>query len=142
VSALYAESSAVLAWLLGEPSQQAVLTELSSASRIVTSTLTIVECSRALARARVTGRVSEADEMAALRLLDQAAATWDIHDVSDRVADRARGAFPSEPVRTLDALHLATAAVFADAIGSLRVLSLDERVRANAGAMGMAVGPS
>lgn len=141
MTVVYAESSAVLSWLLGEARQQSVMGELAGADRVVTSTLTVVECARALARARATGRLSEGDELAALRLLDQAAASWSVLDVSDRVAERARGAFPREPVRTLDALHLATASIFLEALGSLRVLSLDDRVRGNASVMGMSLAP-
>ncbi len=139
---VYAESSAVLSWLLGEAGQQAVVDELARADRVVTSVLTVIECSRALSRARDMRRVKPAEELAALRLLDQAAASWSVLDISDRVADRARGAFPHEPVRTLDALHLATAVAFADALGALRVLSLDDRVRQNAGALGMELAPA
>ena len=80
---VYAESSAILAWLLGEPSQSRVLAELRSATRVVSSSLTGVECSRALARALALGRISAADELAALRLLDVAESSWDVHDLSD-----------------------------------------------------------
>jgi predicted nucleic acid-binding protein len=142
VRIVYAESSAVLSWLLGEAGQQAVVDELAEADRVVTSVLTVIECSRALSRARDTRRVKPAEELAALRLLDQAAASWSVLDISDRVADRARGSFPHEPVRTLDALHLATAVAFADALGALRVLSLDDRVRQNASALGMELAPA
>jgi uncharacterized protein len=142
VRIVYAESSAVLSWLLGEAGQQAVVDELAQADRVVTSVLTVIECSRALSRARDMRRVKPAEELAALRLLDQAAASWSVLDISDRVADRARGAFPHEPVRTLDALHLATAVAFADALGALRVLSLDDRVRQNASALGMELAPA
>lgn len=139
---VYAESSAVLAWLLDEPGQGGVIDELANADQVVTSALTVIECSRALARARETKRVKPAEELAALRLLDQAAASWNVLDISDRVTERARGAFPHEPVRTLDAIHLATALVFAEALGSLRVLSLDDRVRENAGALGLRLVPA
>ncbi len=139
---VYAESSAVLAWLLGEVGQHAVLDELSKADQVVTSTLTVIECSRALARARQTRRVKASEELAALRLLDTAAASWHVLGISERVAERARGAFPHEPVRTLDALHLATALVFSEALGSVRVLSLDDRVRHNASALGLALTPA
>ena len=142
MSVVYAESSAILSWLLGESSQDAIVAELSGATIIGTSTLTVIECSRALARARNSGRIQASDELMALRMLDQAAASWHVHDISDRVAQVARGAFPREPVRTLDALHLATAAVFAEAVGSLRMLSLDERVRTNAAALGMELAPA
>ncbi len=142
MNVVYAESSAVLAWLLGEPGHDAVAGQLAKADQVVTSALTVIECSRALARARETKRVKPAEELAALRLLDQAAASWNIHDISDRVAERARGVFPREPVRTLDAIHLATAFVIAEALGELRVLSLDDRVRENAAAFGLTVIPA
>jgi uncharacterized protein with PIN domain len=142
VNIVYAESSAVLAWLLDEPGQHAVTSELANADQVVTSALTVIECSRALARARETKRVKPAEELAALRLLDQAAASWNVLDISDRVAERARGPFPREPVRTLDAIHLATAVVFAEALGALCVLSLDARIRENAGALGLTLSPN
>lgn len=141
MSVVYAESSAVLSWLLSEAGHEAILEELANADQIVTSTLTVIECSRALARARLTRRVKHAEELAALRLLDEAAASWHVLDISDRVAERASGPFPHEPVRTLDALHLATALVFAEAFGSLRVLSLDDRIRSNVKALGMSLSP-
>lgn len=138
---VYAESSAVLAWLLGEPQQDSIRAVLSAADRVVTSALTVIECSRGLARARELGRATESGELAALHLLDQAAASWSVLDISDRVAQRARGSFPREPVRTLDAIHLATAIAFNDALGDVGVLSLDARVRGNASVLGLAVEP-
>lgn len=141
MNVVYAESSAVLAWLLDEPGQSGVVGELATADLVVTSTLTVIECSRALARARESRRVKPAEELAALRLLDQASSSWNVLDISDRVTERARGSFPREPVRTRDAIHLATALVFAESFNALRVLSLDERVRTNAAALGMTLVP-
>ncbi|MEO7086529.1 MAG: type II toxin-antitoxin system VapC family toxin [Gemmatimonadaceae bacterium] len=137
MTVVYVESSAVLSWLLGEARQQAVIDELSNADQIVTSMLTLIECARGLARARKTGRLKPAEERAGLHLLDEASASWNVLDISDDVAERARGSFPHEPVRTLDALHLATALVFSDALGALRFLSLDDRVRENVAPLGM-----
>lgn len=139
MSVVYAESSAVLSWLLGEPRQHEVVTELSKASNVVTSSITAIECSRGLLRARLEGRVSAAEEMAALRMLDEAVERWTTLGVSDEVDRGAREEFPQEPVRTLDALHLATALVFAGALGEIRMLSFDDRVRANARLLGMPV---
>lgn len=136
---VYAESSAVLAWLLGEPAGKRVRAILAKADRVVASTLTGVECARGLARARAAGRVSARDELAALRLLDVAESSWDVHDLSERVLARARARFPIEPVRTLDALHLATAAVFQEAVGRVALLTLDERIEANAPGLGLEV---
>ena len=62
--------------------------------------------------------------------------------LADDVTSRAREVWPQEPVRTLDAIHLATATLFARAIGELTMLSLDQRVRANASALGWTVVPA
>lgn len=139
---LYVEPSAILAWVLGEPAQSVVVTELNRADRVVTSALTLLECARGVSRARATGRISRSDELAALRLLDVAESGWDVHDLSDQVTVRARGTFPVGPVRTLDALHLATALVFQEALGQVNVLSFDERIRRNAEALGIEVVPA
>ena len=138
---VYAESSAVLAWLLGESSEPVVRAVLESADRVVTSSLTTLECARGLSRARLIGRINSVQELATLRLLDVAESTWDVHALTDRVVARARAKFPVEPVRTLDALHLATALTLQDAIGPLTVLSLDARVRENALALKFAMAP-
>lgn len=133
---IYAESSAVLVWIFGEPAADAVRTALSRAERVVTSALTAAECGRAIARGRREGRLSGAEHLAALRLLDVAERNWDVHALSDRVLARARGEFPVEPVRTLDGLHLATAVLLQEGLGRLTMLSFDERIRANAERLG------
>lgn len=137
----YAESSAVVTWLLGERRGEEVRRALAHSERVVSSTLTQVECARTLARGVASGRVGRGDELAALRLLDEAVATWAVLEMSGRVLNRARGLFPIEPVRTLDALHLATAMVFREAMAELVVVSLDDRMRANAAALGLPVIP-
>jgi hypothetical protein len=72
-------------------------------------------------------------------MLDEAVERWTTLGISTEVDDRARREFPREPVRTLDAVHLATASVFAEALGEIRMLSLDDRVRANAKLLGMSI---
>lgn len=138
---VYAESSAILAWLLGEAPQSAAIGYLGDAERVVSSSLTAVECARGLARARHMGRISETDELAALRLLDVAEKSWDVHDITADVLRLSRQRFPVEPVRSLDALHLATAALFQEAFGELTILTHDERIRENAQALGIIVVP-
>ena len=46
----YAETSAVLTWLLGETHETEVRRILGGAERVVSSSLTSVECARVLAR--------------------------------------------------------------------------------------------
>ena len=108
---------------------------------MVSSTLTEVECARALSRAAGTGRILRTAEMAALRLLETAAASWVKLEMAGRVLARARAPFPVEPIRTLDALHLATGVIFLEALPRMTVVSLNERVRANAASLGMEVRP-
>lgn len=79
----------------------------------------------ALAGGVASGRLDEGGQLAALKLLDLAAASWVLLPLTDRVLHRARERFPQEPVRTLDALHLATAALTSQAYRDLAVLSLD-----------------
>lgn len=141
MSVVYAESSAVLTWLLDEPRHSDVIQALGGADYVVTSALTAIECARGLARARHAERISAAGERTALRALNDAAVSWHVMDIGDAVSARARAGFPLEPVRTLDAVHLATALAFDGAVGTVTVLSLDDRVRDNARALGMAVGP-
>jgi len=139
---VYAESSAVLAWLVGEPAGHLARTTMAEAERVMASGLTAVECARGLSRARSAGRLTPTDELAALRLLDVAESNWDVYQLTDRVLIRARARFPSEPVRTLDALHLATAALLLEALGSLAMLSFDERIRTNARGLGLDLVPA
>lgn len=67
--------------------------------------------------------------------------SWHILELSDGVIARARAPFPAEPVRSLDAIHLASAWSILSAAGEVTALSLDERVRSNARDMGMKVVP-
>jgi hypothetical protein len=50
-------------------------------------------------------------------------------------------AFPVEPVRTLDAIHLLTAVEFRIALPGLQMISLVRRVRENAAALRFTVLP-
>ena len=57
-------------------------------------------------------------------------------EVTAEVLGRAAEPFPAEPVRTLDAVHLATALELRRAWPDLMVLSSDRRVRAGAAGLG------
>jgi hypothetical protein len=61
--------------------------------------------------------------------------------ISGDVVERARQPFPGDPVRTLDAIHLASALVARSAAPGLEVLSLDDRIRATAKKLGFSVQP-
>lgn len=138
----YVESSAVLAWLLGEARGGPVAAQLEAADLVLTSELTLVEVDRALHRSVATGAMVAPE---AERIREQLGATtteWAIEPVSAAVVDRARRSFPHDAIRALDAIHLATAVVVASSVGDLDVLSLDERIRSNATALGFRVVPA
>lgn len=138
---LYVESSAVLAWLLVEPMADPVLLALGEANTVVTSELTLIECRRSLLRAADQGRIREAAAADLRRLLENAARGWVIVQITKAVADRASGRFADEPLRTLDAIHVATALLMQAAIPELGVLSLDRRVRSVAVDLGFRLLP-
>ncbi len=138
---LYAETSAVLAWLLGEPEGEAARDSLARADVVMTSDLTLVECDRVLIRAQVSGEISETAVADRRAVLNAAAANWHLLGVGRAIVERARRPFPGEPIRTLDALHLASALVARAAVAGLAVLSLDERIRTTARQLGFQVSP-
>ena len=138
---LYAESSAVLAWLLGEEEGSRVRVVLAGADIVIASDLTLIECHRVLMRAVTLGEITEADAADCRAHLNAAAASWNVLRIGAEIVDRAKQPFPAEPVRTLDAIHLASALAARSAIAGLELLSLDGRIRTAAGQLGFSLQP-
>lgn len=138
---VYAESSAVLAWIFHEPRADAVNEVFEQATLVLSSTLTSIECTRGVRRAEAAGRVTAREAEALLTEFRSLAEGWDAMEIGERVVLAASVPFPVEPVRSLDAIHLASAKVACDSFGDIAVLSFDERVRANAEALGLTVLP-
>jgi hypothetical protein len=101
--------------------------------------LSLAEAARAIVRARSTGRASEAQERAAIRGLNTFARRAATVAVTDDILVRVRRPFPVEPVRTLDAVHLATLESLGESPQLVFVVTRDRRVRDNAQAMGYAI---
>jgi predicted nucleic acid-binding protein len=131
----------VLAWLLAEPDGESVWTLLVGAEEIVASDLTLIECDRTLIRAQAEARVPAARLADARAQLAETATRWSLLRIDPDVVERARHPFPREPVRTLDALHLASLLVARAAIRELTLLSLDRRVREAGRELGIPVVP-
>lgn len=106
-----------------------------------TSALTFLESARAISRARREGRL----DAAGLREAGQRLATFErsceVMAVTEDVLVRAREDFPHEPVRSLDAIHLASIRLLDEQLGGFEVASCDVRVRRNATAFGFTVVP-
>ena len=113
----------------------------AAADRLLTSGLTWVEADRALRRARSERRFLDAAHAQARRWVDAFLASCDEIVLDGRILAGARQAFPVEPVRTLDALHLASILAWDQAVARLTVASCDDRVRSNAAALGFDVVP-
>jgi predicted nucleic acid-binding protein len=134
---VYVESSAlVAAWL---ESDEWAKRALNSPGRLVTSAITFTEARRAVLRARVAGRITAAQAASALDGLIRQSAQCQVVAVSEDVLARAGQAFPVEPVRTLDAIHLASMELLGVAPHFLSVVTRDARVADNARALGYAV---
>ncbi len=138
---LYAESSAVLAWLLDEDAAVFVRQTLAETPIVIASDLTLIECDRVLHRAAALGELTEAEAADRRAHLASAAAHWHVLRVGPEVVDRARQPFPGDPIRTLDAIHLASALVARSAVAGLELLSLDDRIRGVAKKLGLALLP-
>jgi len=139
---VYAESSAVLAWLLGETAGSRVSQILGKSEIVVVSDLTILECERALIRALALHEINPSAAGKIRARLDRAAAHWHLWRISSEILQRARHPFPTEPVRTLDALHLASALAARSAIPGLELLSLDECIRRAGEQLGFRLHPA
>jgi predicted nucleic acid-binding protein len=141
VSTLYAESSAVLRWLLGAGDAERIERALVRADVVVTSDLTTAEVGRALQRLTATGQIDPGAGARAWAAYAAAMVHWRMFGVTDQVLHRARQPFPSEPIRTLDAVHLSTATLYGLEVEPPALLSTDRGVRANAEALGLTVLP-
>jgi predicted nucleic acid-binding protein len=137
MKSLYLETSALLSWLLGEPSHNKVLRSINEAESILTSALSAIETKRALIRLEHAGQITASQHQRLLGLLLKYIGSWNLMEITEEVQTRASQRFPIEPIRSLDAIHLASALEFLKIFPELRLLSFDQRVLHNAAALGM-----
>jgi uncharacterized protein len=133
----YIESSALVAALLEHDAQ--ALKSLRAKARQITSALTVAEAARAIVRERVGERLTPDAERAALRALRRFERRCYLVAVTDDVLARVKRPFPVEPVRTLDAVHIATAESLGEPPQLMSIVTRDNRVRENARALGYSV---
>jgi len=138
---LYAESSAVLAWLLGESKGPDIHRLLTSADSVVSSDLTLIECDRTLLRATALSHLTATDANDRRRKLAIMTSLWNVMRIGPEIVERARRPFPVDTIRALDAIHLASALTGRAAIPLLEVLSLDDRIREAARDLGFRIQP-
>ena len=130
----YVESSALVAAVL--EADAAARSAIGAPGRLITSRLTLAETHRAVLRARMTGRLKPDQERHLIRGLDTLSRRCELMEVSEQVLLRAGRPFPVEPVRTLDAIHLASVEALGEPPQLVTVIARDARVAANARALG------
>ena len=139
---VYAESSSVLRWLFDEAHADEIHRLLCDAAKVVCSRLTLVETRRVIRRAVAEGLL---DEWAAWRSSRPSHAQRPGGPCSSCLAtwrSARRGRFPSSRSGPSYALHLASALLLRQALPDLRLLSSDDRVRANGRRLGLEVLPA
>jgi hypothetical protein len=87
------------------------------------------------------GELNEADAADRRAHLAGAASHWTLLCIGPEVVQRARLPFPGPPIRTLDAIHLASLPVARSVVAGLTLLSLDGRVRGAATLLGTEIRP-
>jgi predicted nucleic acid-binding protein len=137
--ALYVESSAFLRASLERDVQLEAV--IRGFSRFFTSTVTLIEIQRGIARARREHRQSTSDHARSRQAFREFLEVCTVGALTPTVRERAALAFPVEPVRALDAIHLATFLEWADVGGPMVMASCDKHVRENARALGFDVVP-
>lgn len=126
--ALYLDTSAVLRALLETGTTLEIEDRIRKARVLVTSRLAQVESARALLRLRQRSRVPEEALADAEREVDTLWSRCDVWELTQSVCDTARHVAPRKPLRTLDALHLATFVLARRKIEGLELLTADERL--------------
>lgn len=138
---VYAESSAILAWLMGDAGGDEIRFRLQAADLVLTSDLTLVECERVLYRGQERGVFSLSRVAQTRDSLNAVAEHWTVFTIDNQVVDRARRPFPREPLRTPDAIHLSTALIARSLVTELSMVALAKPIRRNAVALGIDLFP-
>jgi len=112
---------------------------IDSAAQVLSSRLTVLEVHRAVVRAEKQAEMSAADAERVRGTFTRIVRTWIIRELSTDILDRAAQPFPIEPVRSLDAIHLATSLDFLRIFPDLHVLAFDGSVVSNSEALGIPV---
>ena len=132
----YLDASVILRRVLNQPGPEI---DWSPIEGTITSSLAEVECFRALDRIRLSGNVDEIRLALAREHIYAALKSCDVLEVGQNVLDRAGAPFPIG-IKTLDAIHLATAMIYRDYSGNPILMATHDRALARASrAMGLEV---
>ena len=132
----YLDSSVVLRHILlgEEPIRHAL-----EFPQVVSSELLEIECRRVLHRYRLAGELTDEGLAVARERLDVVLGGVDLLEMTKPIKQRAMDPFPVN-VRTLDALHIATALMVADTTEGLSLFSHDRGMNLCARSLGLTAG--
>ena len=108
----YFDTSALIRRYVNEPGRREVL-QLLRKKRCVVSAVLPVEIGSALRRRLTEGGLDQADVAAILKRFTADRAFWTVIDVSREVLVAAESLSAAHPLRALDAIHMASAQLFA-----------------------------
>jgi predicted nucleic acid-binding protein len=111
----YIDTSALLRIVLREPG---ALEDLRTYDGLVSNELIAVESARTIDRLRLQGSLTTADAAERIRIVNQWLEAIDLVLLRPPVLSRASEPMPT-PIGTLDSIHLATALIWRDRVGSL-----------------------
>ena len=118
----------------GSPRARALLRRY----RFLSSAIAPVEATSALWRRRTTGELAERDFIAALSRMRSDRVHWELVEISPLVLGRAEELIEEAALRTLDAVHVASAMIFERARGvRLPFVTADARQREAAGQLAL-----
>jgi predicted nucleic acid-binding protein len=133
----YLDSSVLLRHiLLGD----AAIKHVQAINEVISSEFLEVECRRVIHRYRIEGNLDDEGFITATERLEGVLSSVSLLAFSPKVKKIAMGSFPIR-VKTLDAIHLASASVFSEAHpeGKILVFSYDTGMNRCAQALGFAV---
>ena len=126
-----------ICWLLEEPDSEVVLNTLNNYEVILTSVLSIIETERALIRAETEELITNGERQRLRGVFYKNSLSWNFLEINESVRNNASKSFPIEPVRSPDAIHLATALEFLLIYPDLVILSFDKRIIDNIVPLGL-----
>lgn len=136
---LYLDSSNIVKLYVEEAGSEELDALLASAEGIATSRIAFAEVRCALARKRRDGDVSPADYGEVVTGFRDDWPRFIVVEATQDVVERAGGLCEAHRLRTLDAIHLASASLLADSVETpVRFSSSDRRLHKAAASEGLA----
>jgi predicted nucleic acid-binding protein len=135
----YCDTSALAARYVREPGRQA-LARLLARRRVVSSVLLPLELHSAFGRRVREGTLATIDQPRLFARIAEDRPHWTLVELTDEVLREAGTLLEHHPLRSLDAIHVASARIFAIRAGADMIfVSADRRQRLAAAAVGLQV---